>query len=50
MGVIYDTFNIPTPLVAPEIRHSKRESKSMDFILSNQYVEDINKIIQNVNR
>ena len=35
MDVIYDTFNIPTPLVAPEICHSKRKRKAMDLIIVN---------------
>ena len=35
MDVIYDTFNIPTPLVTPEIRCSKRKRKAIDLIIVN---------------
>ena len=33
MDVIYDTFNIPTPLSTPEIRRSKRKRKETDLII-----------------
>ena len=35
MDVIYDTFNILTSLVAPEMRHSKRKRKATDLIVVN---------------
>ena len=35
MDVIYDTFNIPTPLVAPKIHPSKRKRKATDLIIVN---------------
>ena len=30
MNVIYDTFDIPTPLVIPEVRRSKRKRKAAE--------------------
>ena len=35
MDVIYDIFDIPTPLVAPEMCHSKRKRKATDLIVVN---------------
>ena len=35
MDVIYDPFNIPTPLATPEIRRSKRKRKATDLIIVN---------------
>ena len=32
MDVIYDTFDIPTPLVIPEVRHFKRKLKASDLL------------------
>ena len=34
MDVIYDTFNIPTPLAIPETLRSKRKRKATDLIIS----------------
>ena len=36
MGVIYDTFDILTPLAATEMRRSKRKKKATDSIVVNQ--------------
>ena len=35
IDVFSDTFNIPIPLVAPEIRSSKRNGKATDLIIVN---------------
>ena len=35
IDVIYDTFNIPTSLAAPEISRSKRKRKATDLIIVN---------------
>ena len=50
MDVIYNTYNIPIPLVAPEILCSKRKRKAMDLIIVNPKQKIFKKIIQNVNR
>ena len=35
MDVINETFNIPTPLAAPEIRRFKRKRKATNLIIAN---------------
>ena len=35
MGVIYNTLDIPTPLAAAEMHHSKRKRKATDLIVVN---------------
>ena len=51
MNVIYNTFNIPTPLVAPQVRHSEWKRKAADLVIVNpKHRRYFEKIIQNVNR
>ena len=38
MDIIYDTFDVPTILAAPEVCRSKRKRKTTDLIVVNQNV------------